>query len=321
MASEFSAIAGDVSTQLTDVTFGVATYRDYAMSPFGSPGDLPLRLEQQQTSDTAAVQGALGGLSVGGGGDGPEATDEALVQALTGAGYDLDCDGALDGTDVPHFVSGPADAFGGAVAGTSDPSVPGTGTLGGVGFREDVAPIVVYATDAPLRDPDAGYGAPGGCPSDATGAAVIAGAAALHARLVAVAVGGLSPWDQMVDLATATGSTGDLDGDGVVEPAVVSWSGSSAQFRTAVADALVGLATSGTFATLELVELSDPDDVVIGVTPASYADVPSGAPVTFTLDVVGDVVEVATATSATAVLGLSDGRVVLDTRVIFVEPW
>lgn len=325
MASEYADIAGDVIGEIPDVTFGVATYDDYNESPFGSGADLPFRLEQQQTSDTALVQAVLATIGINGGGDGPESSMEALAQALTGTGYDQDCDGTLDTvTDVPPFVPGAGDAFGGTAAGLFDGSIVGTGSLGGMGFRDDTLPIVIYATDNELRDPENGYGSPGGCPQDAGQSDVVNAVAGLDARLIAVGVNlsaGETAWEQMVELANLTGSSGDMDGDGVSEPAVVEWSGTSADFRKIIVDAITGLASTGEFATISLEEISDPDDVVLSISPTSYVDVKSGDALTFTLEVVGDVLDAPTDTSSTAVLRLTDGVQTLETRLVHVQPW
>ena len=60
MAGEFRNIVGDLEDLFSDASYGVATYDDYAMSPFGSEGtDLPFILRQQQTTDASAVQRSL----------------------------------------------------------------------------------------------------------------------------------------------------------------------------------------------------------------------------------------------------------------------
>ena len=59
---------------------------------------------------------------------------------------------------------------------------------GGVGFRDEALKIIVYGTDAPMRDPDSGYPSPGGCPHDATHALVVDAAQRMDTRLVGVAM-------------------------------------------------------------------------------------------------------------------------------------
>jgi hypothetical protein len=199
---------------------------------------------------------------------------EALYQAASGAGYDQGCDGSYSGgTDVPPFVSDPSDLFGGAVQ-SYNSALPGGGTIGGFGFREFALPVVVYAIDNYLRDPEAGYGTPGGCPTDAGRSDVIAAVSSIGARLIGMAVNGGYGHSQMVSLAHSTSSYADTDGDGAVDdPLVFSWSSSSSAFRTTVVNAIQDLVHSVEFSTVEMVA---PDDVwgfVRSIDPLSYAEV------------------------------------------------
>lgn len=75
-------IVDDIITQFGATTrFGVGTYQDFPVSPFGSSGDSPWTLRQDLTTDAAAktALGALPGAS--GGNDTPEAQLHALTQA------------------------------------------------------------------------------------------------------------------------------------------------------------------------------------------------------------------------------------------------
>ncbi len=252
VADQFGDISAELDLLHPDLSYGVASYEDYGYSLYGDPGygDRPFRLMTPQTTDISIVQAALDSLFVRYGGDEPESTFEALQQALTGHGWDQNCDGAYDATrDVRPSIAHPADAFGGGVAGS--PMTFDAGTGGGMGFREGALPIIVYATDSPIRDPSSGYGAPPGCPGAATLGSVATEIAGLEAMVIGVAVEdgyGGSPNAQMADLATATG----------MDPAsVLTWSGSSAQLRDLLVDAIGAVVPTSRRLTLE-------DDDAIG---------------------------------------------------------
>lgn len=67
-----------------DSTFGVASFTDKPIDPFGISGDYVYRLNQQQTTDATAIQSTVNNLTVretsGGAFDGPEAQLEGLLQ-------------------------------------------------------------------------------------------------------------------------------------------------------------------------------------------------------------------------------------------------
>ena len=276
MASEFAGIASAVTAVIPDVTFGSATYEDYNYGSFGSSGDKPFVLDQQQTSDLSLVQSALSSIDINSGGDGPEGSMEALYQAASGAGYDQNCNAVYDSaTDVPPFQANVGDAFSGTAADVYDDSVVGTGSLGGFGFRPDVLPIFIIATDNQLRDPDAGFPSPGGCSSDAGSRAVVDAVNDLGGKVIGVSVGG-GGYDQLVTLAASTGSFGDMDGDGREEEAAVIWGGASADFQEIIVDAIDGLVSGGMFDRIWL-EVEGTDwGLVVSISPEEYTNVPSG---------------------------------------------
>ncbi len=294
MAGEFASIAGSLAGFIPDITFGVATYEDYNYSSMGSGADKPFVLRQQQTDDFGLVQAALNSTRINSGDDAPESTIEALYQGASGRGYDQDCDGSYDSADdVLPFLATGSDPFGGAAGDWYDAAVPGTGTLGGYGFREDVLPIFIFATDNALRDAgDSSYRTPGGCPGDAAMADAIGAIAALNGRVVGIGVQLAStaePMDQMRAIAAGTGSFGDMDGDGISEEAVIRWSGTSAEFRNAVVRAVEGLVGEGTFAEVRLEVVGDDYGMIRSITPESYSDVESGENVDFHIDLRGEV--------------------------------
>ncbi len=320
MAEEFSNIAAILATGIPDVTFGLATFEDYNYEQMGDKGDLPFVLRQQQTSDLDAVQEALDAVPINFGEDQTEAVMEALYQGATGLGYDQDCDGELDAvTDVPPFLQDAEDAFRGVVPGVYVPDTPDGGALGGFGFREDVLPILIYATDAALRDPDQGDETPGGCPSDAGSSAVKEVFRAMGARLIAVAVDSETVgWNQMEALAEGTGSVADMDGDGDTEAAVVRWSGSSGSFRDTVAQAVINLVQGVVFERVWLEVEGDDYGLVRDIEPEQYEDVPAGSQAVFTVELVGNVMAEATARSYTLVFQVVADEIVLDEQTVHV---
>jgi hypothetical protein len=292
VANNFSQVVSQIG--IADVAFGVATFDDYADGTFGSPGtDHPFHLLQQITTDTAAVQSALTGIPLHDGMDSPESSMEALYQAASGAGYDFDCDGSYDAsTDIPPFIAGPADAFGGAAAGVNNPSTVGGGALGGVGFRAGSVPIIAYGTDAEMRDPDDGYPAPAACSNPAGSSDVAAAVNAISGKLIGVKASlipfpfPLPPIDQMQALAAATGSQADLDGNGTLDPLVFDGTGA-----TTVSNILAGIAglTGGGIFDLTLEVDDAPYNFVTSITPAVHNNVPIGTPVSFDVELYPDV--------------------------------
>ena len=281
MTNNFSQVVSTIA--IPNLAFGVAEYDDYAYSVFGeaSYGDKPFILHQQITTNTSSVQSALGSLSTRSGYDWTESGMEALLQAATGIGYDQDCDNQYDSqTDVQPFIpvaSGPdQDAFSGNVAGVYDSGLPGN--IGGAGFRSGSVPIVVYATDAPLRDADIiGNPVPPLCSNPAGNSDVSAAFNDIGGKLIGIGTTG-DPIGQMTGLATATGSLADIDGNGTPDPLV--FQGTSSATVTFVIDGIEALSNGGQFdLTLEVDD--DPLDFVTQIVPAEYLDIPVGTEVTF----------------------------------------
>ena len=301
LATELNSIVSELNVTLPDATYGVATFEDYAYGSMGdaTAGDLPFRLVQQQTSDITRVQDALNTkVETHDGEDLPVSAIEALYQAAAGLGWDQNCDGALDAAqDVPPFKSVSGDAFGGAVVGVQDTAVPGTGVTGGMGFRRGSLPIIVYGTDAQMRDPDAGLAVPptnascGAQPASST--AVVQAINGMGGRLVAVDVTTHdSPGrTQMRDLAFATNSIADIDGNGLDEPLVVEWDGTaSTAFRSSVVGAIADLVGALSFAQVGVVAEGAGAQFVASVDPDSYTNVNAAVladPLVFTISLKG----------------------------------
>jgi hypothetical protein len=71
------------------IRFGVATFSDYPVSPYGDSGDLPFRGVQQLTDDTLSFESALSGLTSTRGGDPGTSAMEALWDLTGGAPHPL----------------------------------------------------------------------------------------------------------------------------------------------------------------------------------------------------------------------------------------
>lgn len=126
-------IIPSVGAVIPDAAFGVSSFEDYPILPFGQPtaSDIPFRLGTRVTTNAATAQAAVNALVTRDGFDLAESGIEALYQVATGAGT------TWPGGNVPAF--NPAT---GLVPGVAD------GTIGGVGFRDNSLPIIVQVTDA-----------------------------------------------------------------------------------------------------------------------------------------------------------------------------
>jgi hypothetical protein len=272
------------------------------------------------------VQTALSGLSTHYGGDGPESGMEALYQGLSGAGFDQDCDNAFDSTtDVRPFITAKTDAFSGGGGQSYSSSSSGGGTVGGFGFRDYALPIVVYATDNELRDPENGWGATPSCSNPAGFSDVVDAADDVGAYLMGIHVNNYTsvPTTQMQNLARSTGSYADTDNDGKADDLLAfKWTGSSSTLRTTIVNAIKDLVSSVRFEEVSLAIEGDVNGFVTGIDPASYpvSGSVSGQTVTFTLDFRGAVA----ATEEDQIFNITlnvigDGSILLDTLDIYVK--
>ena len=134
LKSGLGAIIDSTRSRVSDSAFGVASFEDFPLSPFGSLGDEPFHLFSGITTDQATAQTAANALTLGGGGDLPEAGYEALFQVADGSGI------VGAGGDFGPFNSG--------------------GRIGGARFRPGALPIIVHATDAAAHDSTPGTGNP-----------------------------------------------------------------------------------------------------------------------------------------------------------------
>ncbi|RLB49870.1 MAG: hypothetical protein DRJ42_20125, partial [Deltaproteobacteria bacterium] len=117
-----------IRDRVGDVGIGVSRFEDFPVLPYGSPTDAPFTLLSGITTSESRVGAAIARLDdpLGFGGDGPEASAEALYQIATGEGF------TANGTRYVEAYSGR--------------SAPGGGDLGGVGFRDDSLRAIVHIT-------------------------------------------------------------------------------------------------------------------------------------------------------------------------------
>ncbi|MCK6506144.1 putative metal-binding motif-containing protein [Myxococcota bacterium] len=305
-----------------DIAAGAVTYRDYAMAGMGSPGDLPFALGEQLTTDLPEVVDFESDLLTGSGGtDYENPLHEALYQAMTGAGYDLDCDGEYDeDEDVPPFIASAADPFGGTATGTWDGGVPGTGSGGGVGLREGAVPVFMYVTAAGIRQAEDRDDMPGGCPTDATQDDVVDAADAIGAFVVGIK-STFDPITEHSDLARSGGWLLDKDGDGTNDDlALYTATGSyiydiTEEMVRAIEDTIASIVLTPVYDEVRAEVDSDPLGLVSRITPESYSGVDTAT--TSTLDY---------AVQLTAPTGRTEAEqttvvlsVVADGRVLHVE--
>ena len=288
---EFPDLSLAAQALFPDVTFGVASFDDYRFGDMGGGDDLPYKPQQQQTSDFAAVEAALDSLQAGGGGDWPESTIEALFQATTGFGYDENCNGQYDPVDgdVRPFQPTPFDAFAGSAGGTYDSGVPGTGDRGGAGFREGAVPLLLYFTDATVRNAFPPYGEgphgntpPTSCAFDAVTPMLQAAFADLDALALGFAVGTTDAVAAMEMIAQMTDSWVDLNGNGLLDTAEeLVWTSPSYEASSLIPPALSSVASNTTYDIT--LEIDDPSAAVTDLSPVVLNDTPALGQYTFDL--------------------------------------
>jgi PEP-CTERM motif-containing protein len=79
--------ASDIVTGLSgfgDVAFGVSTYEDFPVSPYGGSSDLPYELLSTMSTTATDATNAISNITLGWGYDGPESQLHALTEIATG---------------------------------------------------------------------------------------------------------------------------------------------------------------------------------------------------------------------------------------------
>ncbi|MBI5489232.1 MAG: VWA domain-containing protein [Deltaproteobacteria bacterium] len=170
---------------IADVVMGVGDFRDFPVDPWGQAGDWTFTLRQTVTNDIGAVQSALDGLRVGGGGDTPEAQMEGLYDSSggscsTGSGFGAAC------------------------------------------FREDSHPIIVVVTDAPAHNGSDSINNYDGSVTARSWSETMATLNSHEVKILGAAVKiGIFPAEGRPDMEAAARATGSFNraGDPTVYPA------------------------------------------------------------------------------------------------------
>ena len=292
-ASLGTTIIPGVRAAIPDSAFGVNEFEDFPVTPFGSNDcggtpDRPFRLLQQITSADMRVQAALNRLDMplGCGGDLPESIFEGLFQIAAGDGI------TFPGGSVPAFVP--------------DPTTPGGGTIGGVGFRDGALPIIIFVTDDIPHTP-AEYLARGVMGAHSRDDVVTA-LTSIRARLIGVASRSVAR-APLEDLAVATGAVTPPDARGFCAtgvdgrdvrpvpgldgmntcPLVFDARSNGSGLSTTLVDAVNTLVTGIELDTVSIRILDDPNGFVKATIPRS-ARPPAGAPAPTVADLDGDTV-------------------------------
>jgi hypothetical protein len=135
---------GTITSQLgslgKDVAFGIASYRDFPNNGYGLSGDYPFKLHHRiltvrTTPGVSSLQSRWDTIAIDGGADTPEASWEALRQAVVGSGT------TEGGAVVPAWDAS-------AAYPASIPSGEAVGTIAGSGFRSHALPCIVLITDS-----------------------------------------------------------------------------------------------------------------------------------------------------------------------------
>ncbi|MEM9074960.1 MAG: vWA domain-containing protein [Myxococcota bacterium] len=259
-SDEIATLERDLSTRLipnlrarvNDTAFGVSSFEDFPVSPFGTDDDLPFELAAAITTEASVAQAAVAGLELGSGGDSAESGYEALYQIATGEGI---------GAFVEPFT--------------------GEGE-GGVGFREGALRVVVHISDAPAHTPEE-YGAavPGAHGEDD----VVSAMQNINALVVGIA-SGAEARPQLEQLALDTGAVVDPDSDGNcptglggaavppvsgVCPQVFDISGGGDGLSDAVEDGIVGLLDTVRFNEVFGETIDDPEGFVQGFVARGFS--------------------------------------------------
>lgn len=174
-------IIPEISSEISDVWFGVGGFDDYPVAPYGVPGtDLPFYLVQRMTGSTTDAQTAVEALTVHDGEDLPESTVPALYATATGNALDV-------------YVA----AQTGCAA----------GEFGYPCFRAGAVPIIVLITDAQFHNDSMAndeYSGVGGPPPYYVDA--VSALDAIHARVVGVCSGTAEAMQDMEDIVTDSGA-------------------------------------------------------------------------------------------------------------------
>jgi hypothetical protein len=77
-----SAIVDEIDASMSNYRIAVVAYRDFPVSPYGSPGDYPFKDVLPFSTDKSSIVAAVQGLIVGGGADWRESVYSALIHSI-----------------------------------------------------------------------------------------------------------------------------------------------------------------------------------------------------------------------------------------------
>jgi len=216
-----------------DLALGFGIYDDYQVSGWAASDGVPYKMIHQISTDGDSILEEARLHNMVYGGDAAGSGWEAIYQAVTGVGYDQNCDASFDSTaDIRPFLAEEGDAFGGVCGQSFDEEVEGTGKRKGVGFRPGSLPVLMLAADNHIRDESQGDPLPeGACLGAATFDDAVSSMRSINAKSLGINVYEYWSTDgellgQLTALAEATGSYIDKDDNGSKDdPAVLfgSW--------------------------------------------------------------------------------------------------
>lgn len=177
--SQIPEVFQDLVDAGIDTRFGLSSFIDFPLSPWGGSSDYAYQRDLDLTSDQGAFSTALNALTTGSGFDGPESQYEGVFQTATGAGNDIP--GTIG--DVPAGM--------------------------GMSFRTDALKVIIITTDAPFHTPgDSNCSGGDACPFGYPGTSRDDTVAALNANGIAViALKAPGSGSEMDDLADSTGGS------------------------------------------------------------------------------------------------------------------
>ena len=128
MLAQMPSVMSEIANSFPNPNFAVASFKDFPMMPVGGGSDFAWNVDLDFNSNSTTVLNTMSSLSIGGGLDLPESQYEAVWQAITGSGLDLNND--ADFTDTGEIAPQP------------------------LSWDANRAPIIFLMTDADFHDAD-----------------------------------------------------------------------------------------------------------------------------------------------------------------------
>jgi len=310
-----------------DLAIGFGAYDDYVSSSgsWTASGGRPFETKHLISTDESSIKSAATSLSMSYGGDSYGSTYEAAYQAITGVGFDDQCDGSFDAPeDVLPFLSSSDDAFGGSTGETYNSSVTGVGENPGVGWRNGSSRIILLAADNTIRDADDGHDMPNNtCFEPASFDATVAAALENDVKVVGINVYEYQYYDstlqaQLEKFVESTESFIDQDGDGDEDDPAVLFGNWDWPDISDVVEAIWDLAEEQSM-DLTFSVLEDDNDWITGIGPTvDFADVAQGETIYFALELTTAAALVTDDTFYEASIGVYVGSEQIDELAVWV---